>query len=229
LLPLLSRQLREGALEDARNSMNRGMEVALLLTVPAAAALLVIAGPIITALFERGEFGAATATATAQTLMAYAIGLPAYVLIKVLGPGFYAREDTVTPAKIAIVCVAVNVILSLTLIHYLAHVGIALATAISAWLNAFLLASILHKRGHHRFDDRLRSRIVRILFASAAMAAGLWLALVAIGSAFEAAIPTKIAAIAALVVGGLGLYAVLAIMTGAVALSDLKRLLSRKG
>ena len=229
LLPLLSRQLREGALEDARNSMNRGMEMALLLTVPAAAALLVIAGPIITVLFERGEFSAATATATAQALMAYAIGLPAYVLIKVLGPGFFAREDTITPAKIAIVCVAVNVILNLTLIHYLAHVGIALATAISAWLNAFLLASILHKRGHHRFDDRLRSRIVRILFASAAMAAGLWLALVAIGSAFEAAIPTRISAIAALVFGGLGLYAVLAIMTGAVALSDLKRLLSRKG
>ena len=229
LLPLLSRQLREGALEDARNSMNRGMEMALLLTVPAAAALLVISGPIITVLFERGEFNAAAATATAQALMAYAIGLPAYVLVKVLGPGFFAREDTITPAKIAIVCVAVNVILNLTLIHYLAHVGIALATAISAWLNAFLLASILHKRGHHRFDDRLRSRIVRILFASAAMAAGLWLALVAIGPAFEAAIPTKITAIVALVFGGLGLYAVLAIMTGAVALSDLKRLLSRKG
>jgi len=229
LLPLLSRQLREGALADARNSMNRGMEVALLLTVPASAALLVIAGPIITVLFERGEFSAATATATAQALMAYAIGLPAYVLAKVLGPGYFAREDTVTPVKIAIVCVAVNVILNLTLIHYLAHVGIALATAISAWLNVILLVRILHKRGHHRFDDRLRSRIVRILFASAAMAAGLWLALVAIGSAFEASIPTNIVALAALVFGALGLYAVLAIMTGAVVLSDLKRMLSLKG
>ena len=229
LLPLLSRQLREGALEDARNSMNRGMEVALLLTVPASAALLVIAGPIITVLFERGEFSAATATATAQALMAYAIGLPAYVLAKVLGPGYFAREDTVTPVKIAIVCVAVNVILNLTLIHYLAHVGIALATAISAWLNVILLVRILHKRGHHRFDDRLRSRIVRILFASAAMAAGLWFALVAIGSAFEASIPTNIVALAALVFGALGLYAVLAIMTGAVVLSDLKRMLSLKG
>lgn len=227
LLPLLSRQLREGASDDARNSMNRGIEVALLLTVPAAAALLVIAGPIIVVLFERGEFSAATATATAQALMAYAIGLPAYVLVKVLGPGYFAREDTVTPVKIAIVCVAVNVILNLSLIHILAHVGIALATAISAWLNAFLLASVLHKRGHHRFDNRLWNRSVRILFASAAMAAGLWLALMAIGPAFDASLPTKIAALAALVIGGLGLYAVLAVMTGAVVPSDLKRMLSR--
>ena len=227
LLPLLSRQLREGATEDARNSMNRGIEVALLLTVPAAAALLVIAGPIITVLFERGEFSAATATATAQALMAYTIGLPAYVLIKVLGPGYFSREDTVTPVKIAIVCVAVNVILNLTLIHILAHVGIALATALSAWLNAFLLAWILRKRGHHRFDDRLRSRVLRIFIASAVMAAVLWLALQAIGPVFEASIPTKIAALAALVLGGLGLYAVLSIATGAVVPSDLKRMLSR--
>ena len=227
LLPLLSRQLREGATEDARNSMNRGIEVALLLTVPAAAALLVIAGPIITVLFERGEFSAATATATAQALMAYTIGLPAYVLIKVLGPGYFSREDTVTPVKIAIVCVAVNVILNLTLIHILAHVGIALATALSAWLNAFLLAWILRKRGHHWFDDRLRSRVLRIFIASAVMAAVLWLALQAIGPVFEASIPTKIAALAALVLGGLGLYAVLSIATGAVVPSDLKRMLSR--
>ncbi len=208
--------------------MNRGIEVALLLTVPAAAALLVIAGPIISVLFERGEFSALTAAATAQALMAYAIGLPAYVLVKVLGPGYFAREDTVTPVKIAIVCVAVNVILNLTLIHFLAHVGIALATAISAWLNAFLLARILHKRGHHSFDDRLRRRLVRILLASAAMAAVLWLVLAAIGPAFDASIPTKIAALAVLVIGGLGLYAVLAIVTGAMVPSDLKRMLSRE-
>lgn len=228
LLPLLSRQLREGAAEDARDSMNRGIEVALLLTVPAAVALLVIAEPIIVVLFERGEFSATTATATAHALMAYAVGLPAYVLIKVLGPGFFAREDTVTPVKIAIGCVCVNVILNLTLIHILAHVGIALATAISAWLNAFLLARILHKRGHHAFDDRLRRRIIRILVASVTMGAILWLALAMIGSAFEASLLTKIGALAAIVLGGLGLYAVLAIVTGAVVPAELKRMLSRR-
>ena len=147
LLPLLSRQLREGATQDARNSMNRGIEIALLLTVPAAAALLVIAEPIVSVLFERGAFDAATSEATAYALMAYAAGLPAYVLIKVLGPGFFARHDTTTPVKIAVVCVLVNVILNLTLIRFLAHVGIALATALSAWLNAMLLAWVLRRRG----------------------------------------------------------------------------------
>ena len=230
LLPLLSRQLREGSLEDARNSMNRGIEVALLLTVPAAAALLVIAEPIIIVLFERGEFSAATATATGQALMAYAVGLPAYVLVKVLGPGYFAREDTITPVKIAIVCVAVNVILNLTLIHFLAHVGIALATAISAWLNAFLLAWILHRRGHHRFDDRLWSRFFRTLFASAVMATVLWLVLGNVmGPAFGGPVPMKIGALAILVTGGLGVYALLVIVTRAVVPSELKRLLSRRG
>ena len=229
LLPLLSRQLREGALEDARDSMNRGIEVALLLTVPAAAALLVIAEPIIIVLFERGEFSAATATATGQTLMAYAVGLPAYVLVKVLGPGLFAREDTITPVKIAIVCVAVNVILNLTLIHFLAHVGIALATAISAWLNAFLLAWILHRRGHHRFDARLWSRLIRTLLSSVAMAAVLWFVLSnVIGPAFEGSGPMKIGALAILVAGGLGVYALLAIATRAVVPSELKRMLSRR-
>jgi putative peptidoglycan lipid II flippase len=180
-------------------------------------------------LFERGEFSAATATATAQALAAYAVGLPAYVLVKVLGPGYFAREDTVTPVKIAIVCVAVNVILNLSLIHFLAHVGIALATAISAWLNAFLLATILHKRGHHGFDDRLWRRLVRILIASAVMAAVLWIVLAAMGSVFDDSVPTKIAALAALVVGGLCLYAGLAVATGALVPSELKRMLSRQG
>jgi len=227
LLPLLSRQLREGAADDARYSMNRGIEVALLLTVPAAAALMVIAEPIIIVLFERGQFSASTAAATAQALMAYGIGLPAYVLVKVLGPGFFARQDTVTPVKIAVLCVAVNVILNLVLIQFIAHVGIALATAISAWLNAFLLARILHKRGHHGFDVRLRDRLVRILVASAAMAAALWLMLMAVGSMFDDAVPVRIAALAVLVVGGLVVYAVLAVATGAVIPSDLKRMLSR--
>lgn len=227
LLPLLSRQLREGNAAEARNSMNRGIEVALLLTVPGAAALLVISQPVITVLFERGEFDAPIAAATAQALMAYAVGLPAYVLVKVLGPGFFAREDTVTPVKIAIVCVTVNVVLNLTLIHFLAHVGIALATAISAWLNAFLLATILLRRGHHTFDNRLRRRIVRIILASVMMAAALWFALNVLEPAFSAAMPIRIVALAALVFGGLVVYGGLAIITGAAVPSDLKRMIAR--
>lgn len=227
LLPLLSRQLREGAADEARHSMNRGIEFALLLTVPGAAALLVIAQPIITVLFQRGAFDAQISAATGQALMAYAIGLPAYVLVKVLGPGFFAREDTTTPVKIAIVCVAVNVVLNLTLIHWLAHVGIALATALSAWLNAYLLMWTLRRRGHHALDARLRSRVPRILIASAGMAGVLWLMMVWGGDLFAGAVPTRIAALAVMIGIGLVVYAGLAIVTGAANLADLRGFLKR--
>ncbi|MBT5047007.1 MAG: murein biosynthesis integral membrane protein MurJ [Rhodospirillaceae bacterium] len=227
LLPLLSRQLREGSADAARDSMNRGIEFALLLTIPGASALLVIAEPIITVLFQRGAFDGAISTATAQALMAYAVGLPAYVLIKVLGPGFFAREDTKTPVKIAIICVAVNVVLNLTLIHWLAHVGIALATALSAWLNAVLLIWTLRRRGHHALDARVRSRTLRILVASAGMAAVLWFMMFWGGDLFTGAAPVRIAALAVLIGVGLLVYAGLAIATGAANLADLRGFLKR--
>jgi putative peptidoglycan lipid II flippase len=227
LLPLLSRQLREGAIDDARHSMNRGIEFALLLTIPGAAALLVIAEPIISVLFQRGAFDASISAATAQALMAYAVGLPAYVLIKVLGPGFFAREDTKTPVKIAIVCVAVNVVLNLTLIHWLAHAGIALATALSAWLNAYLLMRTLRRRGHHQLDARLRNRVVRVLAASAGMAVVLWALMYWAGYLFDGSVAMRIAALAALVLIGLVVYAGLAVVTGAANLADLKGFLRR--
>jgi putative peptidoglycan lipid II flippase len=227
LLPLLSRQLREGAVAEARNSMNRSIEIALLLTIPASAALLVIAPSVISVLFERGEFGAATTLATAQALMAYTIGLPAYVLIKVLAPGFFARHDTKTPVKIAIFCVLVNLVLNLVLIQFLAHVGIALATAISAWINAFLLWFILHRRGQHRADRRLLSRLFRTLAAAACMAALLWGAMAAGQDFFAGPQAIRIAALAALVAGGLGSYLLLAFLFGAMRMADLKSLLRR--
>lgn len=226
LLPLLTRQLRAGEAAAAENSMNRALEFCLLLSVPAAAALMVIAGPVVTILFERGAFDAAAGAASAQALVAYAAGLPAYVMIKVLGPGFFAREDTATPVKIAIFCVAVNLALNLTLIHYIAHVGIALATAISAWINAALLAGILKRRGHLAADHRLKQRMGRIIAASLVMAAGLGAAMELLDGALAGATMVRVMALAALVAGGLGLYAVSAIVFRAVAVSDLKGLMS---
>jgi putative peptidoglycan lipid II flippase len=228
LLPLLSRQLRAGEIAAAANSMNRGMEIALLLTVPAAAALLVIAEPIVIVLFERGAFDPTISTATARALMAYAVGLPAYVLIKVLAPGFFAREDTTTPVRIAIVCVILNIALSLILIQFLAHAGIALATGISAWVNAGLLAWILHRRGHHSPDQRLWARIPRIVLAAAGMAVGLWGALWLVGDLFANDLELRIAALAALIAFGMALYFGFAALFGATRLSDVKELLARK-
>jgi putative peptidoglycan lipid II flippase len=228
LLPLLSRQLRAGEEAAAADSMNRAVEFALLLSVPGAAALMVIAGPVVSVLFERGAFDAASSSATALALAAYAAGLPAYVLIKVVAPGFFAREDTTTPVRIAVLCVAVNLVLNLTLIHVLAHVGIALATALAAWLNAALLMHLLARRFHHRADRRLKQRIPRIAAAAAVMAAGLALAAAGLAPMLAGAAVFRVIALAALVLGGLILYGAAALAFRAATLGDMRRLMARR-
>ncbi len=228
LLPLLSRQLRSGEDEAARNSMNRAVEFALLLTVPAAAALVVIADPVITVLFQRGFFDADVASATSLALMAYAAGLPAYVLIKIYGPGYFARQDTVTPVKIASLCVAINLVLNLSLIGPLGHAGIALATAISAWINAWLLVRILKKRGHYSADGALKRRLPRIVFATAVMAAALWAAMEGLAGPLGGDEMTRAAALAALIAAGLAAYGVAVFAVGAARLEDIGRLIRRR-
>lgn len=228
LLPLLSRQVRAGEDAAAQGSTNRAMEFAFLLTVPAAAALMVIAEPIVAVLFQRGAFGAGETAATAGALSAYCVGLPAYVLIKVLGPGFFAREDTSTPVKVAALCVVINLGLNLALMGPLLHVGIALATATSAWVNAALLAWLLMRRGYFRPDARLKRVAVRTLLASAAMAGVLWAVDRALGGV-AAAVGTGWGAIGlALLVGaGIASFAAFALLFGAARVSDLKRMLDR--
>lgn len=174
LLPLLARQIAAGNEVAASESQNRAIEFALLLTLPAMAGLMVLAGPIITVLFERGAFSAADSSATAAALAAFSVGLPAYVLVKVLSPGFFAREDTRTPVRIAAVALVANVVLNLILMQVLAHVGIALATALSACLNAALLLWLLIKRGHFTWDRRLKRRLPRMVLATGLMAGAVW-------------------------------------------------------
>ena len=231
LLPLLARQIRGGATEAALATQNRALEFAALLTLPAALALMLLADPIVAALFERGAFGAEARRATAAALVAYAAGLPAYVLIKVLTPGFYAREDTATPVRIAIVCVIVNTAAALLLMRTLAHVGIALATAISAWLNALLLALALRRRGGFAPDSRLVARAWRAGVATLAMGAALWLAALALADRFApgARETPRALALAALVALGLGVFAGAALALGAATPAELRRVLRRQG
>ncbi len=115
ILPPLSRQVRLGDVDGAIETQNRGVELALLLTLPAAAALIVLAQPILSVLFTRGAFGPAEAAATAAALAAYAAGLPAFVLVKVLAPGFFARQNTRTPVKIAVAAMVANLALTIGL------------------------------------------------------------------------------------------------------------------
>jgi putative peptidoglycan lipid II flippase len=220
LLPLMARQLRAGQREQAIASQNRAIELALLLTVPAAAGLAVLALPIVVVLFERGAFGADESAATAMALAAYTLGLPAYVLIKVLAPGFFAREDTRTPVKIAILCLVANVGFVLVLIWPFAHVGIALATALSAWLNAGLLARGLRRDGLLRPDARLRHRLPRILASALVMAAALWLV-----QPWLAGLPPAVALVVAIVAGG-AVFFICAHVSGALDLRDLRSMRS---
>ncbi len=228
LLPLLSRQIKSDRDDLAQHTQNRGLEFALLLTAPAAAGLVALAGPIVATLFEHGAFSARDTSATSMALAAFAAGLPAHVLVKVLVPGFFAREDTVTPVRIAAVCLVSNVVFNLLLMGPMGHVGIATATAISAWLNAGLLAFVLHRRGHLTFDARFSARAPRIAVAAVAMAALLFAA-----QGAEAVWPMLAEApawarlCAWIGLGGL-LYIGLARLLGAATLAELRGALKRQ-
>src|SRR5438034_11532972 len=174
ILPSLSRRIRLGDLADAVTVQNRGIEVAVLLTLPAAIALAVLATPILSVLFQRGAFGPADTAATAAALAAYAAGLPAFVLIRVLAPAFFARHDTATPVKVAVIAMAINLALTLILMQFLAHIGIALATTAAGWLNALMLLAVLIRRRHFAFDRRARRNLPRV--GAAALGMGVILA-----------------------------------------------------
>ncbi len=224
LLPLLSRQLRAGHTSAANYSQNRALELAFLLTLPAAAAMAVIAEPITMALFQRGAFDAEDARATAVTLMALALGLPAYMLVKSLTPAYFARQDTRTPVKIAACTVVLNIALNLVLMWPLLYVGIALATSLSAWANALALAIILYRRGFLEIDARLSSRLPRMLAATAVMAGTLTLVQWGLDDWLAGDQDQRIAALVLLVVVGLGTFALSAQQLGAAAWADLRAL-----
>jgi len=226
LLPLLSRQLKAGEREAAIESQNRAMEFGLLLTVPAAAALMTIAAPVIRVLFEHGSFGPAETDATARALVAFAAGLPAYVLVKVLTPAFFAREDTATPVKVAGASMALNVALNLALMGPLGHVGMALATALAAWFNVVALAVILKRRGFFAMNARLRDKAPRIIAASAVMAAALFAA-DHFSRPYAAGHLATLLVTVALVAVGLAAFLVAAQLLGAARLAEVRKMLRR--
>ncbi len=228
LLPMLSRQLRTGEDKTAMNSMNRAMELSMLLTLPAAAALIVIPEEIPSVLFQHGEFTVEASRSTAAALLAFATGLPAYVLVKILAPGFFAREDTTTPVVVGVLAMILNVVLSLLLIRYLDHVGIALATSLSSWFNVVLLFVILRRRGHYTADTRLLRRLAGMIVASAIMATGLYFAQEYLANAFSGGLTDRVGALIVLVVGGGALYAVSSILTGTARLPEIKSMLKRR-
>ena len=228
LLPDLSRRLRADDEEGAHWAQNRALEVSMLLTVPAAVALMVIPHAVIQVLFQRGAFDALDTQNTSLALLVYAAGLPAFVLNKVFSPGFFAREDTMTPLRYAAISVAVNIAASIALFQFYAFAGIAAGTTIAAWVNAGLLGTTLARRGGFAPDAQVLKRLPLIIVASAAMGAALWYGALYAAPYFEGSFLESVAALAALVAGGMIAYAGLAQATGAVSVATLRRSFMRK-
>jgi putative peptidoglycan lipid II flippase len=235
LLPDLARKLRAGDQAAAMDSQNRSLEFALLLTLPAAVALTVAAHPIISVLFERGAFLPTDTPKTAAALAAFSIGLPAFVMIKVFQPAFFAREDTATPMRYAGINMAVNVVGSLGLFFLFQHLGwmpllgIAIATSLAAWINAAMLWQRLRANGQFVADARLRRNLPVILLVSVAM--GVVIANLSVLAEpylqTGLAAPVKAAALGLLLGGGGLVFAGLIFATDVLNFGQLKRMLKR--
>jgi putative peptidoglycan lipid II flippase len=230
LLPDLSRKLRARDHDAVIASENRALEFALLLTVPAATALFIAAEPIMRVLFERGAFTAADTKASGAMLSALALGLPAYVLIKVLHPSFFARENTKTPMIFAGMTMAANVVLSFTLFTAIGATGIALATTLCGWINVGLLAAALKRRGEFVLDETFRRSFQGIVLASVIMGVAVWALASFLDPWFAPAqgIIVQAAALLALVCTGLLIYTAAADLLGAFKLKALIGSLSRR-
>jgi len=230
ILPQVSRHVDIGEADKAAKVQGQAAELAMLLCLPAALALAVSALPLVSAIFEAGRFNANDASNTALTLSLIALGLPAYVLVKVLTPGFYARRDTATPVKVALVVLAVNVVLNFVLIWGLDYGigGLAAAVAISSWLNCTILYVLLHRRGHFRIEKWLASRLFRQLIAAAAMAAVLIAVRTALAGWFLGSAGHRLAAVVAIVGAGLVVYFPLVWVLGGTDREELKALLKRR-
>jgi putative peptidoglycan lipid II flippase len=174
LLPEMSRRLAAGDEKGAASAQARGIQLALLLTIPCVAGAIVIPDLIMRALFARGAFTVADAAAAAATLTAYAVGLLPFVLLRSFTAPFYARGDTMTPVKAALLAASVNILLKILLMGYLAQVGLALATSVGAWLNLSLLAWFARRQGFIVSGAAIGKPVLMLLIAGALLASGLF-------------------------------------------------------
>lgn len=235
LLPALSKRLRADDNQGAANAMNRALEISMALTLPAAVAMLVMPNFLVSGLFQRGEFDAMDVTGTALAVQAFAVGLPAFVLIKVFAPGFFAREDTRTPMRFAAISMLVNVVAGIALFiaiksYYpdFGHVGLAAATSLAGWINAILLMIALRKSGGLEMDARLRNRLPRIVIAAAGM--GVFVACAEIWADQITALFLDVRLLALVIVTGVcaGIYGLIALAIGALRPSEVLGSLKRQ-
>ena len=174
LLPEMSRRLTANDHEGAMEQQRRAFEFTLLFSVPFVAAFLAVPDVITRAMFARGAFTKGDAAAAGATLAAYAVGLIPFVMIRSAVSTFYARKDTATPVKASLTGLTVNVLLKVLLMGTLAQVGLALATAVGAWINLLLVLGFAVHKGYLRFDRRLTSSLLKFAVTGLVLAAALW-------------------------------------------------------
>lgn len=229
ILPSLSRHIAGDEHDHAERLQSNAVELALLLTLPAAVALFVTGSAFTRAFYTGGAFTIEDALATGAVVSALVVGLPAYVLVKVLVPNFFARHDTRTPVVTAALALAVNVALNLVLVPRLGVVGLALAGSLAAWINTALLLAILARKGYFRPTARTAGRVARIALAAAVMGAALWFA-VPLGTGWYAGgVLERVTAIAALVLGGGAVYFAAAALLGVIDRQTVMQLRRRPG
>ncbi|MBF9029089.1 murein biosynthesis integral membrane protein MurJ [Rhodobacterales bacterium HKCCE3408] len=227
LLPELARRLRAGDGPGGQAAFSRAGEFALALTIPAAIALIVIPVPLVSVLFQRGAFEPEDTRQTALALAIYGAGLPAFVLQKVLQPIYFAREDTVTPFRYAVVAMVVNAVIAIGLAFVIGFLGAAIATSVAGWTMVWLLSRGRDRLGAETaFDERFRRRLPRIVLASALMGAVLAALAWALGPMLQTGGVRYIALAIVVIVGG-GSYFAFAHVLGALPLGELRRSLRR--
>jgi len=230
LLPLLSHYEAAGDHNAVRHYTNRAIEFCLVFGLPATVGLTFAAQPIIQTLFEHGAFSHTNTIETSKALSAYALGIPAFLLVKVFSARFFARHDTKTPVKIAIIAMLTNVICAAILLNFLQHVGIALATSIATWVNFAQLYYILRRRGEFVFDSKLKYRLPRFVLCVIGMAL---VTLIMInffhGWFMVGDLKHEITALIVIIALSVLVYAVLLQVTGAMRWRDVLHIMKRKG
>jgi putative peptidoglycan lipid II flippase len=234
ILPAISRQIAKDNIEGAKDVQGQAMELATLLTIPSAVALAICAPAFVNAFFVGGKFTAENGVTMAHIVMALVAGLPAYVLVKVLEPGYFARGDTRTPVMTAATALTFNIILNIFVVRHSTDfgiegiVGLAAATACSASLNCILLYINLHRRDHFRFSALLAGRILRQFLSAAIMGVLLYFIMQYLLPNFSGAVITRIWSLIVLVGAGGIAYFVAAYLLGAIDRTRIDILLRRK-
>ncbi|MCB2074360.1 MAG: murein biosynthesis integral membrane protein MurJ [Novosphingobium sp.] len=227
ILPSLSRYIAQDDGSGAFRLQSNAVELALLLTLPAAVALFVTGSAFTRAFYTGGAYTLADSLATGAVVSALVVGLPAYVLVKVLVPNFFARKDTRTPVYTAATGLLLNIGANLILVPRFGVVGLALGGAVGAWSNCILLYAILSAKGYYHLTGLVAGRIARIALAAALMGAALWYAMPLGASWYSGSVLERIGAVAALVALGMVVFFGAAAALGVLDRKTIDQLLRR--